>query len=386
MPADKADAFEADLVALQATMRRRVEEAYAARKDKHWVIWHDFCVSHNFDPLLRGVKDPIPYLQVFGARYRDGSLAPRGNPVAVGTISDAIRSVGQTLARMGAADPRRDAFGKIDFRLSSMYSAYRKEDPPAMRVNPAPVKLVIQALNFSHHERLTPERQAVSNMICIAFFFCLRPGEYTGTTTDDQAFALKDVVLFLGGRRLDNALTSDVEIQAATAVHLIFTTQKNGDKGEAIAHARSGDPYCCPVTAIIRQLMIHRREFRRRDTPFDESVILATYYNRNNVRVPIKPKQITDMLRWHAGVLKHVTGMDPASISARSLRAGGAMALLIGGCDSNTIRLLARWRSDAMMRYLNQQATPIFKRLAVTMFHTNYAFLPDAAVPSEVPQ
>ena len=104
MPADKADAFEADLVALQATMRRRVEEAYAARTDKHWVIWHDFCVSHNFDPLLRGFKDPIPYLQVFGARYRDGSLAPRGNPVAVGTISDAIRSVGQTLNRWGATD------------------------------------------------------------------------------------------------------------------------------------------------------------------------------------------------------------------------------------------------------------------------------------------
>ena len=101
---------------------------------------------------------------------------------------------------------------------------------------------------------------------------------------------------------------------------MIFTTQKNGDKGEAIAHARSGDPYRCPVTAVIRQIMLHRREFRRRGVPYDGSVILATYYNRYNMRVPIKPKQITDMLSWHAGVLRHVTGMDPSSISARSLR------------------------------------------------------------------
>ena len=326
-------------------MRRRVQEAYAVRKDKHWVIWDDFCVSHNFDPFLCGVKDPVPYLQVFGARFRNGSLAPRGNPVAVGSVSDAIRSIGQTLARMGTADPRRATFGEIDFRLSSQYRAYKNDDPPPKRVNPAPVKLIIQALNFAHHERPTPERKAILNMICVVFFFCLRPG----ITTDDQAFALADVVLFLGGRRLNNALKSDVKIQAANAVHLIFTTQKNGDKGEAIAHARSGDPYCCPVTAVIRQIMLHRREFRRHGVPYDGSVILATYYNRYNMRVPIKPKQITDMLRWHAGVLRHVTGMDPSSISARSLRAGGAMALLVGGCDSNTIQLLSRWRAGPVL-------------------------------------
>ena len=29
-------------------------------------------------------------------------------------------------------------------------------------------------------------------MICFAFFYCMRPGEYTGTTTDDQAFSLDD--------------------------------------------------------------------------------------------------------------------------------------------------------------------------------------------------
>lgn len=249
-------------------------------------------------------------------------------------------------------------------------------------MKPAPLQLVTHALNFAYNQRPTAERQAVANMICLAFFFCLRPGEYTGTTTDDQAFALDDVAFFLGDRRLSNRNSSDAEINAATAVHLIFTTQKNGDKGEEIAHARSNDPLCCPVTSAVRQFLLHRTEFRRRNVPYDGTVKLATYYNANHVRVPVKANQITRALRWHAGVLQHVTGVAPSSISARSLRAGGAMALLVGGCDTNVIKLLARWHSDAMMRYLHQQALPVFKKLAVSMFnHGAYTFLPDDWVP-----
>jgi hypothetical protein len=221
-------------------------------------------------------------------------------------------------------------------------------------------------------------------MICVAFYYCLRPGEYTGNARNDQAFALQDVILFLGHRRLHTAHASDAEILAATAVHLVFTTQKNGDKGEAIAHARSGDPYCCPVTAIVRQVSLHRHEFRRRNVPFDGSIKLATYYNHHHVRVPIKAKQITDTLRWTAGVLQHVTGISPENISARSLRAGGAMALLVGGCDTNVIKLLARWRSDSMMRYLHQRATPISQKLAASMFTSDFSFLPDAGVPADL--
>jgi len=240
-------------------------------------------------------------------------------------------------------------------------------------------------LKYAYHQNPSAERQAIANMLCVAFYYCLRPCEYT-SENPIKAFALDDVILFLGRRRLNNALASDAEICAATAVHLVFTTQKNGDKGEAIAHARSGDPYCCPVTAVVRQLMLHRREFRRRNTPFNGAIKLASYYNRHNVCVPIKPKQITDTLRWNAGVLQHVTGISPANISARSLRAGGAMALLVGGCDANIIKLLARWRSDSMMRYLHQRATPIAQKLAASMFQSDYSFLPDAGVPADPDQ
>ena len=46
---------------------------------------------------------------------------------------------------------------------------------------------------------------------------------------------------------------------------------------------------------------------------------------------------------------------DPAytasDVSVRSTRAGGAMALLCAGIDSDIICLVGRWRSDEMYRY-----------------------------------
>ena len=129
--------------------------------------------------------------------------------------------------------------------------------------------------------------------------------------------------------------------------------------------------------------MIHKREFRRRNLPYDGRIKLASYYNSRHVRVPVKAAQITKAVRWHASLLQPVTGIDPAQLSARSLRAGGAMALLAGKCDSSIIKLLARWHSDAMMDYLHQQSLPIFKRLAATMYnHGSYSFLPDEWVPA----
>lgn len=364
-------------------MRASVVDNYAKKKDRHWAVWYDFCLQYDMDPFLRHAADPVPYLQIFGEKYRNGELSLSGNPVASRTVEDALRSIGQTYARMGTPDPRKDTAGGIDYRIYAQLRGYGKSDKPPKRVKPCPISVVIHALRFAYHEKPNAERKAIANMICAAFFFCLRPGEYTGTTTDDQAFALEDVVFFLGQRRLYNETASDHDIENATAVHLIFTTQKNGIKGDVIAHARSRDPYCCPVTSLSRQFMSHRKEFRRRDVPYDGTVKLATYYNLRNVRVPIKASQVTYRLRWHAGVLKPTTGIDPSTISARSLRAGGAMSLLTSGCHSDVIKLMARWHSDAMMRYLHQQSLPIFRNLATSMFNNgSHSFLPEHWVPS----
>jgi len=128
-------------------------------------------------------------------------------------------------------------------------------------------------------------------------------------------------------------------------------------------------------------VLVHRRWFRRNHIPFDKTVRLASYYVRDQ-RINIRDAHITKHLRRGAAFLRDHTGIDPQSITARSLRAGGAMALLCGRVDPDTIKLLGRWHSDAMMRYLHQEAQPIMKNLAKTMFHAgDYNFLPNAAVP-----
>jgi hypothetical protein len=45
----------------------------------------------------------------------------------------------------------------------------------------------------------------------------------------------------------------------------------------------------------------------------------------------------------------HRTGITADEVSARSLRAGGAMDLLCGKVDMNFIQILGRWHSDAMI-------------------------------------
>ena len=86
-------------------------------------------------------------------------------------------------------------------------------------------------------------------MMCIAFFFYLRPGEYTGTMTDDQAFALNDAALFIGTRQLHNEYSSKPELIAATLLQLTFTAQKNNNQGIIIAHSCSNNILCCPISA-----------------------------------------------------------------------------------------------------------------------------------------
>ena len=107
----------------------------------------------------------------------------------------------------------------------------------------------------------------------------MRPGEYTGTTSDDQVFALKDIALLIGSWRLNNEFCSNLELEAATYTTYCFTKQKNQHKGDVIAHATSGDVLCCPVKAMVQQMLLHRKERCKCNKPYDGTVKLAPYYN-----------------------------------------------------------------------------------------------------------
>jgi hypothetical protein len=76
-------------------------------------------------------------------------------------------------------------------------------------------------------------------------------------------------------------------------------------------------------------------------------------------------------------ILRNTLGIAPQDISVRSLRLSGTMALPIADVDTDKIRLLGRWRSDEMLRYLHVQALPILTPLTDLMVHHGfYSLLP----------
>jgi hypothetical protein len=219
--------------------------------------------------------------------------------------------------------------------------------------------------------------QCIADMICLAFFFLLRPGEYTGTTGDNCPFLLRDVQLFIGQRRLSLVTASLADLGAATRASLTFTDQKNGVRGEVISHSRSGSPLTCPVLAIIQRVTHLLREHHAPlDTP------LASYYNNNGRRSTVSAKNVTDTLRISVVALGPALGFLSKDVSARSLRAGGATVLLCADVDAQKIRMLGRWQSDAMLRYLHLQAQPVMRNFSRLMLAGgNYVVEPGQYVP-----
>jgi hypothetical protein len=375
LPRATNDAFLADFGLIQQTIRSGIVSSRATAADNHWTRWTTFCLDNRLDPLLRNVPDPVPFLQIWGARYRDGRAAPSGQPVRSGTVEDAMRAVGQTFASMGSKDIRKDNVGNIDFRIQRQLRSYRRTDPPPSRVKPVPIQVLHSVLNRAFGTHGTAASQAVADMIVIAFYYLLRPGEYTGTTTDNAPFRLQDVQLFIGRRRLTLLQASPADLQASTSASLTFTTQKNGVRGEVVLHGRSGCVLCCPVAAIVRRVLCLRQHEATPSTP------LATSWTQSQ-QCSVSAGDITTALRLAVTLIGPDIGLVPNDISARSLRAGGAMALLCAQVDTDIIRLLGRWQSDAMMRYLHLQALPAMNRFATLMTSGgNYNVTPGHHVP-----
>ena len=57
------------------------------------------------------------------------------------------------------------------------------------------------------------------------------------------------------------------------------------------------------------------------------------------------------------------------------------MALLVAKVDTNVIRLLGRWRSDEMFRYLHLSSEPIMKSFARKMLRADYTMAATQLVP-----
>jgi hypothetical protein len=264
---------------------------------------------------------------------------------------------------MGAVDPRLNRHGKLDIRLTSLGRAWQKEDPPPNRVKPLPLAVVAQVWAMALG-KASPQATAAATCLIHGFYFLLRPGEYLGTphqATGSPLFRMRDVQFWIGSRALDHSACSDDDLLAATFVTLTFTEQKNGVRNETIGHGRSGHLHLCPVVALATRFIALRAQGATLDASLN-----AFRPSPNASFQHISAAHITSRIR----AVLHLHP-DPAytvsDVSVRSTRAGGAMALLCAGIDSNIICLVGRWRSDEMYRYLHVQAQLIMNGLSAAM-------------------
>jgi hypothetical protein len=144
---------------------------------------------------------------------------------------------------------------------------------------------------------------------------------------------------------------------------LTFGDQKNRERGEVIAHTRSGHSVACPTRTLIRRLRYLRRYGA-------EVVTLLCAYRQGNRWQYVTSKAVTNLIKTSAAACLTL-GFSLNDVNARSPRSGGAMALLCGRAHCDVIRLVGRPRPDAMFRYLHAQAQalPLIRNLAFTMLN-----------------
>ena len=355
--------FFLDLRLAQDSAQRGVSLSGRTKRTGYWAQWVHYCTALGLEPTLRHHQDPIPYLQVFAVRVRDGQLSLSGQPVQADTVRSALRAVGQTLSLLGTQDIRIDKHGNIDLRLTHQTRAYAKNDPAPTRLPIIPTPILRDAVDHVYlHPGANNCAYAASELIAIAFYFLLRPGEHcdSGDAEGSHPFHLADVEFFLGQMPLDIATATNQDLLSATSVKLTFTTQKNANRGEKIGQATSGHQYFCPVRAVARRVIHLRSHGMPPNTP------LHAYYSEESHKICyLHSRSIRTSLRLAASRLD--PNYDLTQIQTKCLRASGATALLHADVDTDMIRLTGRWLSDAMLRYLHAQIAPITHQFAQRM-------------------
>ena len=377
----RARAFRRDLLLAQARSRTAVSPDRAAATASVWKhCWLPFLADLRIkDPFLSGITDKVQVLRVFAERVRDGRLSRSRKRVSGVHVRDEIFHISKTFTDLGAPDPRLTVHGTIDPRLTRLYSAYIKADPPPTRVKPLPMQILLHA----HNRALTampqdPVTNYSLNLAWLAAFYLLRPGEYCHAR-NNSPLRVENISLLVGSQPLDVLNCPLHLLAAATHSSITFDIQKNRQKGEVIGHGTSGHPFACPTRSLAR-IILHLRTMGA-----DPQTPLCAY-RPPNTQQPwrfIVSSNITRIVQASAAALPHV-GFSPQAVTARSMRAGGAMALLCAGIDTDIIKLVGRWRSDAMFRYLHAQALPIVANLASKMFqHGSFTLLPGQTLPQQ---
>lgn len=166
----------------------------------------------------------------------------------------------------------------------------------------------------------------VRSALCVAFAAFLRSGEFTWDTWDPTTsprFALA---------------RKHVTFNADGSVTLLLPASKTDPsrKGISIQLAATPTSFLCPVTALkilFQQCpaLPNQPLFTRLSGPFNQRYIVA---------------QVHELLLR--------AGLQTAGFSGHSIRKGAAVSAWQNGISKDEIKLMGRWKSDAVLVYINE--------------------------------
>jgi hypothetical protein len=356
-------------------LQRDLDAAWAAigtatvddkERGKHWEDWTRYALGANQSPYFLGMDRPDRQnlLLAFAARVRTG-LYGKGQQVGHQSVEKALRHVAQTLQLAGYDDPRKTYGSKeLDLPFRHLLKSYKDIDPAPQPQFALPISTIRTAASRygPHH---SPRDRAISDLICMAFFFLLRVGEYTmprpGTTTRTVQFRIQDVRLWQQGRLLPNTAPR-ADLLSADAVTLYLENQKNGQRGATIHHTAVAG-WFCPVQALARRVSDLTAQGFDPTTPLS-CVTPGVHISSHSIVSTIREAARLTDLPDHGYNLKRV--------GAHSLRASGAMAMKLNGVDADTIKKVGRWTSSTFLIYIHSQIAALNAGLAQRMVHPVY--------------
>jgi hypothetical protein len=268
----------------------------------------------------------------------------------------------------GYPDPRRSYGSKdLDLPFSRLLKCYKSDDPAPKPQLALPVR-AIQCAVAHYRDKGTPMAAAIADLLTIAFFFLLRPGEYTMPSTRARTrtvqFRRQDVRFFHNGTVLPHATPLDQLLQA-DGVRLYIDNQKNGQRGSTMYHTARTGPFC-PVKALANRI-----HFLFTIDPINASIPLSfvsptTHVSSAQITLAVRESVIL------AGLLN--SGYNPTRVSAHSLRASGAMALRLDNVGEDLIKKLGRCSSSTWLTYIHSQISSLTAGLSerMTIHHVFY--------------
>ena len=257
-----------------------------------------------------------------------------------------MRQVGQAFSALGLLNPRMNRFAP------RLVKSWKKADPASTRVRPLPKALLKLATKIAKKPTSTAAVKAMNRLMWLGFFFLLRPGEYLSKTSG-HPFKLNQVFFRLNGveYRADVIPRHLLDASSLTYAGLIFDKQKNSVPDEKIGLGTSEKDEN-PVK-ILAEIVKHLR-----DNNAPSATPLFIYYDKDGKKRKITDRLMTKYLRTTALSLE----VDQLP-SIGALRCTGATALLEGHIPTGMIKLLGRWRSEEVFRYLHTQSEPLMQKL-----------------------